>query len=83
MFPNPLSEQLICPLFSLFFDPVIFQCGHTFCRRVIDDSGDKVMCPIDGTGLVIVTTRIQFQALIIDYITILVPVSLKLRNNRF
>ena len=29
------------------------------------------------------TTRIQFQALIIDYITILVPVSLKLRNNRF
>ena len=28
-------------------------------------------------------TRIQFQALIIDYITILVPVSLKLRNNRF
>ena len=30
-----------------------------------------------------VTTRIQFQALIIDYITILVPVSLKLRNNRF
>ena len=29
------------------------------------------------------TARIQFQALIIDYITILVPVSLKLRNNRF
>ena len=28
-------------------------------------------------------TRIQFQALIIDYITILVPVSLKLRNNQF
>ena len=27
--------------------------------------------------------RIQFQALIIDYIKILVPVSLKLRNNRF
>ena len=59
VFPNPPSEQLICPLCSkVFFDPVISQCGHTFCRRCIDDGGDKVLCPIDGTGLVIVTSNL-------------------------
>ena len=59
VFSNPPSEQLICPLFSkAFFDPVISQSGHTFCRRCIDDGGDKVLCPIDGTGLVIVTRNL-------------------------
>ena len=40
-------------------------------------------CKRKNFAFVFYTSCIQFQTLIVDYFTVLVPVSLKLRNNRF
>ena len=50
------SEQLMCPLCcKVFCDPVISQCGHTFCRRCVSEGQ---ICPVDSHTLSLVATNI-------------------------
>ena len=59
VFLRPPSDQLVCALCSkVFFDPVISQCGHTFCRRCIEDSCETLSCPNDGSTLAVVTSNL-------------------------
>ena len=64
VFKSTPSEQLICPLCSkVFCDPVISQCGHTFCRRCVSEGQ---ICPSDSHNLSIVATNIAVLEQISD-----------------
>lgn len=62
--PNPLLEQLICPICqTVLVDACSTKCGHTFCRKCItdaielydrdnpDDESRPFRCPVDRQAL--------------------------------
>jgi len=52
LFCEPISEKLICLLCkSVFREPVITNCGHTFCRQCVLSAAKESTCPTDGTQL--------------------------------
>ncbi|KAJ8246081.1 hypothetical protein GJAV_G00263450 [Gymnothorax javanicus] len=57
VFAEQPSVKLCCQLCcSVFKDPVITTCGHTFCRRCALTSAEK--CPVDNAKLTVVVNNI-------------------------
>ncbi|KAK1342372.1 hypothetical protein QTO34_015137 [Cnephaeus nilssonii] len=56
VFAEQLSVKLCCQLcYSVFRDPVITMCGHTFCRRC---ALKLEKCPVDNAKLTVVVNNI-------------------------
>jgi E3 ubiquitin-protein ligase TRAF7 len=55
LFVTPPSDSLKCPIHKgLFIDPVIANCGHTFCKPCLKSEilrGAVVICPVDSTEI--------------------------------
>ncbi|XP_052771409.1 E3 ubiquitin-protein ligase TRAF7-like isoform X2 [Mya arenaria] len=58
VFVEPPNKKLCCRLCGrIFKDPVIVNCGHTYCRRCVNQRPDE-NCPVDGHTLGVVVANI-------------------------
>ncbi|CAI9726795.1 E3 ubiquitin-protein ligase TRAF7-like [Octopus vulgaris] len=58
VFQEEANKKLFCRLCDrVFKDPVIVSCGHTYCRRCVNNHSDDT-CPVDNQKLMIVVANI-------------------------
>ncbi|KAL4230818.1 E3 ubiquitin-protein ligase traf7 [Mactra antiquata] len=58
VFVDPPNKTLFCRLCNkVFNDPVIVTCGHTYCRRCVNQKSDST-CPVDKHTLGVVVANI-------------------------
>lgn len=58
VFVDPPSKKLFCRICEkVFTDPVIVQCGHTYCRPCVQNNIEAV-CPVDEQKLVVMVANI-------------------------
>ncbi|XP_065065622.1 E3 ubiquitin-protein ligase TRAF7-like isoform X3 [Rhopilema esculentum] len=58
LFVHPVSKKLLCMLCgSVFKEPIIASCGHTFCRICVSIKNNEP-CPVDGAKLTAVVANL-------------------------
>ncbi|XP_076443202.1 E3 ubiquitin-protein ligase TRAF7-like [Babylonia areolata] len=58
LFVEPPNKKLFCRLCDrVFSNPVIVECGHTYCKRCVQNSSNG-LCPVDDQKLTVVVANI-------------------------